>query len=79
MMKDKDEVWNAFVDLYNARDAMDAAIRKAMDVLFEAEGNKWEAGFVAAESLFEDEMYRLNLQTVIDALEELSDTGQSND
>ena len=45
-----------------------------MDVLWTApKADKWDAAYKAAEAVYEDMQLWDNLQTVVDALEELSD------
>ena len=65
--------WEAFVAVYRIKDDLEAAIKKAMDVLWNAKGDKWDAPYKAAEAVYEDMQLWDNLQNVIDALEELSD------
>ena len=73
-MSDDSPEWEAFVAVYRIRDDLEAAIKKAMDVLWDApDGNKWDTAYKAAEAVYEDMQLLENLQTVIDALEELSD------
>ena len=73
-MSDDTPEWEAFVAVYRIKDDLEAAIKKAMDVLWSApDGNKWDAAHKAAEAIYEDMQLWENLQTVIDALEELSD------
>ena len=65
--------WEAFVSVYRIKDELETAIKKAMDVLWDApDGNKWDTAYKAAEAVYEDMQLWENLQTVIDALEELS-------
>lgn len=73
-MSDDTPEWEAFVAVYHVRDQLEATIKEAMDVLWNApDGNKWDAAHKAAEAVYEDTDLWNNLQTVIDALEELSD------
>lgn len=73
-MSDDTPEWEAFVSVYRIKDDLETAIKKAMDVLWSApDGNKWDAAHKAAEAVYEDMQLWENLQTVIDALEELSD------
>ena len=73
-MSDDTPEWEAFVSVYRIKDDLETAIKKAMDVLWSApDGNKWDAAHKAAEAAYEDMQLWENLQTVIDALEELSD------
>ena len=66
--------WEAFVSVYRIRDDLEAAIKKAMDVLWTApKSEKWDRAYKAAESIYEDMLMWESLQHVIDALEELSD------
>ena len=66
--------WEAFVAVYHIKDQLEDTIKKAMDVLWSApDDNKWDAAYRAAEAVYEDMQLWENLQTVIDALEELSD------
>ena len=66
--------WEAFVAVYHIKDKLEATIKEAMDVLWSApDGNKWDEAYKAAEAVYEDMQLWENLQTVIDALEELSD------
>ena len=66
--------WEAFVAMYRIRDDLEAAIKKAMDVLWNAPlEDKWDRAYKAAESIYEDELMWESLQHVIDALEELND------
>ena len=73
-MSDDSPKWEAFVAVYRIKDDLETAIKKAMDVLWDApDGNKWDTAHKAAEAVYEDADLWNNLQTVIDALEELSD------
>lgn len=73
-MSDDSLEWEAFVAVYRIKDDLEIAIKKAMDVLWSApDGNKWDTAHKAAEAVYEDMQLWENLQTVIDALEELSD------
>ena len=73
-MSDHSPEWEAFVAVYRIKDDLEEAIKKAMDVLWDApDGNKWDTAHKAAEAVYEDADLWNNLQTVIDALEELSD------
>jgi len=66
--------WEAFVAVYRIKDELEATIKKAMDVLWTApKTDKWDAAYEAAEAVYEDMQLWDNLQTVVDALEELSD------
>lgn len=78
MSKDNPE-WEAFVAMYRIRDELEASIKKAMNALWTApscdtqERRKWDEAYKAAEAVYEDMELWDNLQTVIDALEELND------
>ena len=73
-MSDDSPEWEAFVSVYRIKDELETTIKKAMDVLWDApDGNKWDTAHKAAEAVYEDADLWNNLQTVIDALEELSD------
>jgi len=73
-MSDDSAEWEAFVAVYRIRDDLEAAIKKAMDVLWTApKADKWDRAYKAAESIYEDMLMWESLQHVIDALEELSD------
>ena len=73
-MSDDSPEWEAFVSVYRIKDELETTIKKAMDVLWEApESDKWDTAHKAAEAVYEDMQLWENLQTVIDALEELSD------
>ena len=66
--------WEAFVAIYRAKDELEAAIKKSMDVLWNGpEEEEWDTAYRAAEAVYEDADLWNNLQTVIDALEALSD------
>ena len=66
--------WEAFVAVYHIKDQLEDTIKKAMDVLWSApDGNKWDAAYKAAEAVYEEADLWENLQTVIAALEDLSD------
>jgi len=72
-MSEDSKEWEAFVSVYRIRDDLEATIKKAMDVLWNAKGDKWDAAHKAAEAVYEDMQLWDNLQTVVDALEELND------
>lgn len=66
--------WEAFVAVYRIKDELESTIKKAMNVLWTApDRRKWDEAYKAAEAVYEDMQLWENLQTVIDALEELSD------
>lgn len=66
-----DKIGNAFVRLYHAREEMEAAIKQAMDALWDSEHKLADKGYKAAEAVYHDFDHAKNLQTAIDALEEM--------
>lgn len=68
-----DNAYDTLALLIRARDMHEQAIREAMDLLWQAKGDQWEAAYYAAEGVFEDTMHAENFQATIDAIEELAE------
>ena len=66
-----DKIGDAFVRLYHARDEMEAAIKQAMDALWDSKHKLADKGYKAAEDVYHDFDHAKNLQTAIDTLEEM--------
>lgn len=68
-----DNAYDTLALLIRARDMHDQAVREAMDLLWQAKGDQWEAAYYGAEFVFEDITHQQNFQLTIDAIEELAE------
>ena len=68
-----DNAFDTLAHLLRARALQEQALKEAMDLLWQMEGDKWDEAYTAAEYAYEDVVIQEQIQCVIDAIEELTE------